>query len=482
LTALDAVAFHHPHLGRNTSMKRYLLGAILALLLSPAALAQMNGQLIDCDNPHASQPAACPDNWALDALDETKAAISGSSGSLPRDRKHYFAGTGAGVHIFIFDTGVDSTNPDFKVLDNPTQSRMGVPYTFTTDGHRGSHGTRTASLAGGLQYGVAKGATLHAVYSTSNLVPHRGAQLLDRLNWIYDRVTLDNLRPAVLNMSFNLPRPITDGTNGPNMEAQLNQRVRDLINAGVVVTVSAGNQNSNNPAAYWPSNIPEVILVGGVDQNGERWVRTESDPTYEAICLDPRFQDCGSNYGSLVDIWAPAQYIRAAVKKTNDDTVAPRVHSGTSFAAPLVAGLAALRLQQFPGETPAQVRAALLANAASIGDVDGNGTIDYFARSPVATPACNVPQRMFVNTSQTRWFYSSQMRDSCPAGYDAFAQFNALHGTVSIFGFGPSDAVYGYTPNTGYTGLDHFNYTIYNNTGGVFGNGTVKVTVQPDHN
>jgi subtilisin family serine protease len=460
-------------------MKRYLCGAILALFLAPAALAQMNGQLIDCDMPHPTQPADCPDNWALDALDESKAGISGVA-PLPRDRKHYFAGTGAGVHIFMLDTGIDSTNPDFKVLDNPAGSRLGLAYGTLSDPEGGSHGTRTASLAAGLRYGVAKGATLHQVKASGVIRANRGDALLDRLNWIYDRVTLDNLKPAVLNMSFNIPRPITD-LAGVNMEAQLDQRVRDLIAAGVVVTVSAGNKNSNNPALYWPSNIPEVILVGGLNLAGDRWVRDPSDPDHALICVTSH-QDCGSNYGSLVDIWAPAEYVRAAVKKTNNDSLATRVRSGTSFAAPLVAGLAALRLEQAPWETPAQVRSALLANAASVGDVDGNGTIDYMARSPVATPACNVPQRMFVSTSQLGWFYSSQMRDSCPAGYDAYAQMNASNGTVTLGGFGPTDAVYYYDPNTGYTGLDAFNYTIYNSTGGVYGNGTIKVTVQPDHN
>lgn len=462
---------------------KYLLGAIFALLLSSAALAQMNGQMIECDNPDPTQPQKCPDNWALDALDESKTAIQSSTGALPRNQQHYFAGTGAGVHIFIFDTGVDHTNPDFKALDNPAQSRMGVPYFATTDGHSGSHGTRVASLAGGLQYGVAKGAILHAVYSHGSLQSHRGADLLNRLNWIYDRVTLDNMSPAVLNMSFNLPRPITDAF-GTNIEAQLNQRLADLSAAKVVITVSAGNHNSPNPGAWWPANHPDVILVGGVDVNGDRWTRKPADPDYW-LCDD--LADCGSDYGSQVDIWAPAQFIRAAVRINNNDELAPRVHSGTSFAAPLVAGLAALRLEQFPGETPAQVLAALLANAAALGDIDGNGTIDYFARSPVATPACdlpvNVPQRrIFVSTSQTGRFYSSQMRDSCPAGYDAYAQFNASDGTVKLLGIGPAGAVYGYTPNTGYTGLDHFTYTIYDDTGGVFANPTVKVTVQPDHN
>jgi len=469
-------------------MKKYLF-PVLALFLSTQVFAAMNGQIINCDAPHPTQPQNCVDNWALDLLDESKTAIETAPAALPRDRKHYFDGTGAGVHVFMIDTGIDGNNPDFKVLGNPSQNRFGEGYyAINNDGDgSGSHGTRTAALAAGLQYGVAKGATLHSIRSADVIAGSNGGDgILDRLNWVYDKVTINGLKPAVLNMSFNIPRPVTSSSD-PYIEAQLTQRVRDLINAGVVVTVSAGNKNSNNPAAFWPSNIPEVILVGGVDENGNRWVRDTSDPDYNNICVGPPppsrpFNDCGSNYGSLIDIWAPAKYIRSAVILGNNDSLAPRVRSGTSYAAPLVAGLAALYLEQNPFATPAQVRAALLANAANLGDIDGNGTADYLARSPVATPACNVTQRLFVNTGVSVPFTSSQLEDSCPTGYSANAQFNASHGTVGIGGIGPNDILYRYTSNLNYTGMDQFNYLIYTNTGSTYGTGTMSVMVQPAYN
>lgn len=463
-------------------MKKYVFPVLAALAISMEASAAMNGQALNCDAPHPTQPQNCVDNWALDVLDESKTAIETAPAALPRDRKHYFDGTGAGVHIFMLDTGVDGTNPDFKVLGNPSSDRFGERFgTFSNvDGEGGSHGTRTAALAAGLQYGVAKGATIHPIYTSGSINNKGGDQILARLDWVLDRVVNYGYTPAVLNMSFNIPRPVLNSLN-VNVEATITQRVRDLINAGVVVTVSAGNQNGNNPGGYWPSVIPEVILVGGVDENGNRWVRDSSDPDYAKICVVSPF-DCGSNYGSLIDIWAPAKYIRSAVKKTNNDTAAPRVRSGTSFAAPMVAGLAALYLEQNPFANPAQVLAALQANAANLGDIDGNGTADLMARTPVATPACNVPQRLFVSTGSSVPFRSSHLRDSCPTGYDAWAQFNASNGSVATQGIGPEDVLYLYTPNTGYTGLDQFNYTIYTNTGSTFGTGTVHVTVQPAHN
>lgn len=475
---------------------KYLFFGVLVLglaLATPAGVtAAMNGQILNCDSPNPTQPQGCVDNWALDLLDEGKTAIQSASGALPRDRKHYFDGNGTGVHVFILDTGVDGTNPDFKVLGNPAQDRFGVRYgSFNNvDPEAGSHGTRVAGLAAGLQYGVAKGATIHPILSSGWIKKNGAIGILDRLNWIYDRVTIDQLRPAVLNMSFNIPRPVTDLDCVTSLESQLTQRVRDLINAGVVVTVSAGNQSSSNPGAYWPSVIPEVILVGGIDENGNRWTRDTSDPDYNSICVGTRppgscdvvpAPDCGSNYGSLIYIWAPAKYIRSAVKINNNDTAAPRIRSGTSFAAPLVAGLAALHLQQSPTDTPAQVLSALKANAA-VRNVDGVGALDYIARSPVATPACNVPQRLFVNTGRSVNFTSIQLADSCPAGYTAYPQFNAAHGQIAIGGIAPEGISYYYTPTGTYTGTDLFNYTIYTGSGSSFGTGSVNVTVQPNHN
>lgn len=463
--------FAHRLMSRKTPL-------LLMLLLSALpAEGQMTGQIINCDNPNPNQPQFCVDNWALDLLDENRVAIEQAPGRLPRDRKHYFERTGTGVHIFIVDTGIDSTNPDFKTLGNQAASRLSVRYGGTTDSDSGSHGTRVAGLAAGLQYGVAKNAIIHNVYKGS---PAQPSWLLDGLNWIYDQVTVQGLRPAVINMSFNMPRPITQ-SGYPNIETQLTQRLQDLIAQGVVVINSAGNRNSNNPGAFWPTNIPEVIVVGGIDENGNRWVRDTSDPEYQSLCVS--LQDCGSNFGSLIDIWAPAKYIRSAVKINNNNTLAPRVRSGTSFAAPLVAGLAALHLQQYPNDSPTMVLAALRANAANLGDIDGNGSADYLARSTVATPACNVLQRLFVNTTQSVDFSTTELIDSCAAGIGAYAQFNASQGQITVQGAGPSSILYRYTPNGTYLGNDKFNYTLYNtSTGATVGTGEVKVMVQPNQN
>jgi len=93
-----------------------------------------------------------------------------------------------------------------------------------------------------------------------------------------------------------------------------------------------------------------------------------------------------------------------------------------------------------------------------------------------------VTQWLFVNTGVSVPFFSSQLADSCPAGYSAQSQFNASHGTIGIGGIGPNDILYYYTSNLNYTGMDQFNYIIYTNMGATYGTGNVSVTVQPAHN
>ena len=444
----------------------------------------MNGQILNCDSPNPAFPSGCVDNWALDVLDASKTEIQNAKANgwnLPRDRKYYFDGDGTGVHIFILDTGVYSENPEFKKLDSPTVSRIGD---FTSLGNRdnnpASHGTRVAGLAAGVRFGIAKDATLNLVRSTTKLSisPTRGPALLACLTWIEEKVN-NGAKPAVLNMSFNIPTTGIDPETGQPVDTSYKQTLTDQVNKliamGVVVVVSAGNKNQS-PTNFWPSEIPGVIVVGGVDERGNRWIR-ESEMN---LCTD--LGDCGSNFGSAVDLWAPAKLIRSAIDTDNDAQLGPLIRSGTSYAAPLVTGLAALYLEANPLATPAQVLSALRSNAASLGDIDGNGTTDYLVRSFVGLPACNVPQRLFTDTGESARFSTIDLVDSCPGGYTASSLTMPAHGQNSIIGIAPEGIAYLYTPNTGYTGPDAFNYTIKQSTGSTYGTGTVKVIVQPNVN
>ena len=118
---------------------------------------------------------------------------------------------------------------------------------------------------------------------------------------------------------------------GGGASSALNTAVRNTIAKGVTVVVAAGNDGAN-AANYSPASEPLAITVGAIDINDNR--------------------ASFSNYGSVVDIFAPGVNVLSSWIGSNSAT---RTISGTSMACPHVSGIAALALQANPTATPEQV-------------------------------------------------------------------------------------------------------------------------------
>jgi len=139
-----------------------------------------------------------------------------------------------------------------------------------------------------------------------------------------DFVAANHQLPAVANLSLK-----------KEASKLVDDAVERLIDEGIVVVVAAGN-NQDDACRYSPARIPRVITVGASASDDELW--------------------SSSNFGPCVDLMAPGKDVLSAYDMGDDATL---VESGTSMAAPHVAGAAALLLQATPSLTPEQVASAL---------------------------------------------------------------------------------------------------------------------------
>jgi subtilisin family serine protease len=250
--------------------------------------------------------------WGLDRIGQR---------DLPLNQTYSYTRTGAGVNAYIIDTGIRRTHTQFG-------GRAFIGFDAVGDGQNtndcNGHGTHVAGTVGGSTYGVAKGVRLYAVRVLSCGGSGSNAGVIAGVDW----VTAHHVKPAVANMSL-----------GGGASTALDNAVRNSINAGVTYAIAAGNSNTN-AANSSPARVAEAITVGSS-------TRTDARSSF-------------SNFGSVVDIFAPGSSILSAWN-TSDGATATL--SGTSMATPHVAGVAARFLQGTTGVTPAQVRNELVAQA-----------------------------------------------------------------------------------------------------------------------
>jgi subtilisin family serine protease len=270
---------------------------------------------------NGTQPS--PPSWGLDRIDQK---------NLPLDRSYtYPDSAGQGVTAYIIDTGVRITHNDFGGRASYGYDAIDDDNT-AQDGH--GHGTHVAGTVAGSSYGVAKKARIVGVRVLNNRGSGTTAQVVAGIDW----VTRNAVKPAVANMSL-----------GGGADSVLDSAVRNSIASGVTYSVAAGNDNSN-AANYSPARVTEALTVGST---------TSSDA-----------RSSFSNYGSVLDLFAPGSSITSA---WNSSDSATNTISGTSMAAPHVAGAAALHLADHPSQSPAQVATALV-NASSTGVVSSPGS------------------------------------------------------------------------------------------------------------
>lgn len=214
----------------------------------------------------------------------------------------YDSSAGEDTFIYVLDTGILLDHVDFE-----GRAEVGFAGGDETDQY---HGTFVGSVAGGVVHGVAKKATIIDVQVMGSS-GGSAATIVKGLEWAVDDVLAKNrVGKAVFNLSLGTPSP----------PGALNDAVQAAINEGIIVVIAAGN--SNDDTADWsPANTPDAITVAASNKDYRRW--------------GP------SNWGSIVDLFAPGEAITAA---SSQSSTAVNTDSGTSYASPHVAGVAAYLL------------------------------------------------------------------------------------------------------------------------------------------
>jgi serine protease len=255
--------------------------------------------------------------WGLDRIDQRNLPLSGT---------FTYVRSASNVHAYIIDTGVRGSHDQFTLGGGARRMLNG--FTSINDGGGtndcNGHGTHVAGTVGGLHYGVAKGVNIHPVRVLGCDGSGSYSGIIAGMDWVVQ----NRVRPAVANMSL-----------GGGFSQSVNDAVQRMVNAGVTVVVAAGNDNSN-ACSYSPASAASAITVGST-------TRTDARSSF-------------SNYGNCLDIFAPGSSITSA---SNTSNTATAVLSGTSMAAPHVAGAAALYLSTNTSASPAAVASALNSNS-----------------------------------------------------------------------------------------------------------------------
>jgi serine protease len=315
--------------------------------------------------------------------------------------------TGAGVVVAVLDTGVRFDHPDLAgklhpgydfIEDLPTandgdgmDSDASDPGDWISNGdvagdfadcdvdNSSWHGTQTAALIGAA---TNNGAGMAGAGGDVMILPLRvlgkcggyESDIIAGMRWAVGLsvpgVPANPHLAKVLNLSLG---------SSASCDPAYADAVADVVAAGAVVVVSAGNDGL---AVGAPANCPGAIAVSGVRHTGTKVGYSSLGP--EAAISAPA-GNCVNETGGCLFPLLTATNVGLTGPTLNSYSNGTNISVGTSFAAPLVAGTAALMFSALPSLTPAQVRTHLQASARAFPTTGAGGGVSA-CHAPNATP------------------------------------------------------------------------------------------------
>jgi subtilisin family serine protease len=260
---------------------------------------------------------------------------------------------GAGVKVAILDDGIQKNHEDFENIEvyNIIDKSDNCEPTVRT---RYSHGTAVSGVVAARQN----------IVGTIGVAPECDLLFIgDNSEDIYsDAVTIEAFEYA---KDWGA-RIVSCSWGSYNVGSTVSSQIKRLYDSGIVLVFACGNdkKNMDSPGINDESELPWVIGGSASDESGNR--------AYF------------SNYGSNIDIMAPGNSILLpdlmGAEGSNNETGGEidenyTYDNGTSFSAPIVAGVAALILAVAPSLTPNEVRSVIIRSAQKTGNVqyDANG-------------------------------------------------------------------------------------------------------------
>ena len=366
------------------SLARFAVVLTVALASSAAFAASPDIISTKCDevevpldSTHSSaRLGRCSDNadnllWYLDRISHVDARLDGHF-----DRRN----RGAGSVVYIMDTGIDDQHTEFS---GPAGSRVIGGYDATSSLHVGnsncrsenkalapcyndynelvaaSHGTSVASLVAGRNIGVAPDASIVSIRVMNERGLATTRTYIDGLNAIIRNAwspTTPAFRTAVVNISGWVLDKLTPSTPDPVPYSAVEKKMKEMVggvdangnpdpNGRRFLFVVAGNNVDGGCGrsgmvdrfpAVLGTEVEGIVTVGGMTASNESWM--------------------GSCRGGI-EVLAPAQQIFSATITAPDHYRGrkPNLRSGTSFAAPIIAGIAARMLAERPDLSPREL-------------------------------------------------------------------------------------------------------------------------------